>query len=166
MSGAWQISASTGTVLRLNKQLIGFFYKRVKETEDAKELASTTWMHAGRTFEHRSSLRHFLFAVAYGVLGEHRRRGSRRISAESADFEDAPDPRMSLESLMFHVERKASLTSAIAQLPEPYRDVVRLAVLGHKNHEIANELRLNYNTVRSRLSRGTALLRELLEINK
>jgi hypothetical protein len=42
VSGAWQISASTGTVLRLNNQLIGFFYKRVKETEDAKELASST----------------------------------------------------------------------------------------------------------------------------
>ncbi|PRP99352.1 RNA polymerase sigma factor [Enhygromyxa salina] len=166
---SWQISASTATVQRLNTELLKFFYARVKQTQDAEDLASTTWLGAGRNFKHLSSLRHFLFSVAYIVLADHRRKAGRRPITEPADFNALPAVFVELDSLLDRLttraDQKAHAERAAALLPEAYRDVVLLALDGRKNGEIALTLQLNGNTVRSRLSRGLALLRPLLDVD-
>lgn len=160
---SWQISASTETILRLNAELIGFFYNRVKQRADAEELASTTWVAAGKNFQHLSSLRHFVFAVAHKVLAQHRRVIARWSSTEAMDCEELPAAWRTLDSLLFQAQRNADIERCVAQLPDPYREVVQLALTGHNSKEIAAILRLNRNTVRSRLSRGTEALRLLLK---
>ena len=49
-------------------------------------------------------------------------------------------------------------------LVEPFVDVMRLHIAGHSPREIAARLDVNPNTVRSRLSRGLAWLRQRLEL--
>ncbi|WP_146660676.1 RNA polymerase sigma factor [Enhygromyxa salina] len=46
------------------------------------------------------------------------------------------------------------LDRAVAQVDEVYRDVVRMSLTGRDNRQIAAELAIPYNTVRSRLGRG------------
>jgi RNA polymerase sigma-70 factor (ECF subfamily) len=49
--------------------------------------------------------------------------------------------------------------NAIAQLPEPYRDVVTMRDLQHLSYaDIAAQLDANLNTVRARIARGRALV--------
>jgi RNA polymerase sigma factor (sigma-70 family) len=150
-------------MLRLDTELYRYFYHRVRQTEDAEELVSTTWLAAGKNYKHLSSLRHFLFGVAYRVLVDWRRRRSRRVATETVDIDELPTSFRKLDSLLVSAERKDEVDRCIAQLPECYREVVRLALSGHKNREIAAILQLRRNTTRSRLSRGMALLRQLLE---
>lgn len=158
----WKISASTTTILRLNAELMRFFRNRVNQTADAEDLASSTWLGAGRTFERRSPLRHFLFSVAYKVLLQHRRRAIRRPAADRVDVDALQSQARTLESLMAHHALKADINRYTAQLPDAYREVVQLSLAGHDNDEIATTLQLNPNTVRSRLSRGITQLRNLL----
>jgi len=53
--------------------------------------------------------------------------------------------------------------SEAAAIEGPFGDVVRLRLDGLEPREIAKELEINVNTVRSRLVRGLARLREQLE---
>jgi len=47
-------------------------------------------------------------------------------------------------------------TVALEKIAEPYREALRLSLEGRSNLQIAAELGIPYNTVRSRLSRGRA----------
>ena len=63
---------------------------------------------------------------------------------------------------MFRAEFHKQLVAAIASLHDHYRVVVDLHLRGANNFEIAKALDLEYNTVRSRLSRGLSSVRQQL----
>lgn len=66
-------------------------------------------------------------------------------------------------SVKGHEERIVNIVSAegsMRELPEKYSDVVRFILAGFNNSEIAGKLGIKEATVRSRLSRARALLRE------
>ncbi|GAB4431354.1 MAG: RNA polymerase sigma factor [Turneriella sp.] len=54
------------------------------------------------------------------------------------------------------------VAEALAGIPEHYAQVVKLSMLGYSAREIVDELQIRPGTVKSRLSRGLALLREKL----
>jgi RNA polymerase sigma factor (sigma-70 family) len=69
-----------------------------------------------------------------------------------------PDPALEL------IEQALSVRRALAELPDPYRDVVQRFFIGDQSYRtIAAELGLPAGTIASRISRGLAMLRELLE---
>ena len=154
MSGAWQISASTATILRLDGELLRFFRKQVLNVEDAKDLASTTWLGAGRNFKHLSSLRYFMFAVAAKVLAQHKRRALRRPPSDAAEVESLASGALTMESVVDLLDREDTVEQAVMQVPEFYQPIVRLWLTGQDGKTIADELGINYNTARARLSRG------------
>jgi DNA-directed RNA polymerase specialized sigma24 family protein len=73
-------------------------------------------------------------------------------------FVEIPASGMGLDSLLSMSARREVLQAALAELPEMFREVVRMWLDGHDNLQIAATLGVNYNTVRSRLVRGKALL--------
>jgi RNA polymerase sigma factor (sigma-70 family) len=154
MSGTWQISASTRTLRRLDGDLFGFFYKRIKQTESARDLVSRVWMGAGKNFKHLSSLKHYLFQVAYYILADYRRMKHRRPALESADFEDSPSPDPGPDSVLTVVEWSDATARALEHVPVHFRRVVELWLRGLSHKEIAEFLDMNPNTVRSQLARG------------
>lgn len=54
------------------------------------------------------------------------------------------------------------LKKAVNELPEQYRQVFILVLLGHENQEIADELNLTLDTVKMRKRRGKRILQEKL----
>jgi RNA polymerase sigma-70 factor (ECF subfamily) len=62
------------------------------------------------------------------------------------------------------IEEAVTVQRALAELPEPYRDVVeRFFIRDQSYHTIAGELGLPAGTIASRISRGLALLRVRFE---
>ena len=62
-----------------------------------------------------------------------------------------------------HSEMRAQVEEALAQVPEAFRTVVILREMeGMQYDEIAEILKINIGTVKSRLMRGRAALREAL----
>jgi RNA polymerase sigma factor (sigma-70 family) len=69
------------------------------------------------------------------------------------------DPEKSLEQLVEDGDFEALLRAAIAAVPEPYRDVLRLHACDYSYAEIAALLGTNTNTVGTRLARARARAR-------
>jgi RNA polymerase sigma-70 factor, ECF subfamily len=86
-----------------------------------------------------------------------------RAQRHEIDIDELPDlgeldPRLDL------IEQAATVQRALAELPHPCREVVvRFFIDDQSYHAIANDLGLSQGTIASRISRGLAMLRELLE---
>lgn len=133
---------------------------------DAEELMVETLRRAVAeigSFRETSSL----FSWMYGILFNLRRmlwrkRASSRVAYTDVLPEvacDAPDP---LEGAAA-ADAAGCLADAVAQLPEPMRDVVRLRYFGEMSiAEVAETLGVPAGTVKSRLFNALARLREIL----
>jgi RNA polymerase sigma-70 factor (ECF subfamily) len=160
----WHVDASTGSLAALGRELRLYFRGRVGNTRDAEDLVSMTWLAAGRTFQGRTKLRTYLYAVARRLVIEHYRITKRRpwvLQREDPEsmIEDAP----TLDSELSDRIDADHLRRIVAKIPDPFREVIELALHGYGHVEIARVLGVNYNTVRSRFNRGKQHLRGLLE---
>ena len=117
------------------------------------------------------NFRAWLLRIVSNTCYDHLRRLKRRPSVsleqliDESDFE-APEYRSDRcpERYALRRERILAMGRLIERLPSWYRDVVVLVdVHGYDYYEAAVYLGLPRGTVKSRLSRGRALLRDLLE---
>lgn len=138
----------------------------------ADDVAAETFLIAFRKRDRvdpaRGSVRPWLYGIATILVGQHRRRETRRYRALSRAGGRAA---VSAES---HDDRVASalaaeglaprLATALAGLAQRDRDVLILAAIGELSHEeIAGALEIPYGTVGSRLNRARRALREALQ---
>lgn len=118
------------------------------------------------------SFRSWLLRIAtnacYDVLRVRKRRPATSLDAAiSSDDEnmrlDPPDPSESPDDVALRHELGAAIQTGLDQLPEDQRVVVILSdIQGMAYDEIASITNSNLGTVKSRLSRGRARLREIL----
>ena len=107
-------------------------------------------------------LRPWLRRVATNLARRERRGDARRRAREIdvARAESAPGP----DELLARLEEQQRLARHVARLPEPYREtILRHYWNGESCADIARAAGLGEASVRSRLARGRALLRERLE---
>jgi RNA polymerase sigma-70 factor (ECF subfamily) len=126
------------------------------------------------TFRGESAFPTWLHRVTVNAALAHRRKAANRHEqpagdgAEQADGENHPHhhPRpwsIGPERPVLDQERQAQIESAIATLPESYRDVFVLAdVEQMSNADIAELLGLNIPAVKSRLHRARLMMRDRL----
>ncbi len=112
------------------------------------------------SFQGSAGFRTWLNAVATNQTKQFLRSQSRRpipSGGQPADINwNQQTVSLRLSSL---VARRQSLDEAIAQLPQHYRDAVLLRDVDQLPYaDIANQLGIDVNTVRSRIHRGRALL--------
>ncbi|WP_423494930.1 RNA polymerase sigma factor [Microbacterium esteraromaticum] len=151
--------------------LLGFFVRRVSPPEDAADLVSETFLAAWRSKQRDAVApdlrRAWLFGIARKVLSQYR-RGRRRRSALServrasvgADLaaggvhpSDEFDPEL--------VEHVRELIRCLSPLD---REIIELVYWeGFTQEEVATILGKPSATIRSRLSRARAVLRNQLE---
>ena len=105
-------------------------------------------------FRSESKFTTWLYSIARNVAIGHLRRINPDVSLDSAENSAGASRRLSSV-----VSERAAIQRAIEQLPSHYRDTVMLRDVERRSYEeIAEELDIELNTVRSRLARGRALL--------
>ena len=121
-----------------------------------------------RTFDvSRASALPWLYGIGSNVLLKHRRDEARRLraSARMAAADWAPDRRAGAAALDARL-LFPRVADAIESLPETEREALLLFAWEELPYEsVAEALELPIGTVRSRLNRARARLRELLEPN-
>lgn len=102
----------------------------------------------------------WMYRVARSAIAEHARTRARHPIAESPELaaEEPDDDRVAATALA------ACLTVFVARLPSPYREAVTLVELeGLTIREAAEMTGVSVSGMKSRVQRGRARLRELLE---
>lgn len=145
---------------RYRQPLFGFFCRRLPDRAQAEELAQETFLAvlsaAGR-YHPAALFRTYLYAVAFRILQAHRRKAAFR-----AMFSATP-PDHYQPSAPASMDRDLDLRETVNKLDRIDRDILLLREFEELSYtEIATVLRIPVNTVRSRLFRARAALRELL----
>lgn len=145
---------------------LSIYYRKRLPLEEADELTQLTLLETiGRIerFRAESSFHHYVFSVARRIMADRQRRLTRRIVTEPAPSSEPPDSRQTpaLDRIA-RAELLESLVAAVETLDDHYQSVLMLKLHGATNLEISETLDVQYNTVRSRLSRAIAAVRERL----
>jgi RNA polymerase sigma-70 factor, ECF subfamily len=141
---------------RYKEPIFGFFWRRFTAHEVAEDLTQETFLAVLRSanrYEPRSSVRSYLFAIAFRLMLAERRRRGRLDAAE----ERAPAKESAMDECLW-------LRQALDKLEESEREILMLREYEQLSYdEIADLLRVPVNTVRSRLFRSRMALRAMLQ---
>jgi RNA polymerase sigma-70 factor (ECF subfamily) len=158
--------------------IFGYVYRRVGNWDAARDLTSETFMKALRSrWRFRwtgSPVVAWLYAIATNEIRMYYRRGARApLSLDVLMSESGlalPDPqsvdaeRQRADEEMERHHDFARVQRALTTLPIIYQDALALRFFEEKSiAEIASILGAREGTVKSRLSRGVARLREVLD---
>jgi len=157
------VRAHQGLVYGLCLRMLG----QRAAAEDATQVTFlTAWQNVARLRGDR--FRPWVLRIAASVcMDEFRRRGRRPVASLDASLEagmpDPPDPSPSPESASLGSELRGRIEAALLALPAEQRLAVVLCdVQGLDYQEAARAMRTSLGTVKSRLSRARARLREVL----
>jgi RNA polymerase sigma-70 factor (ECF subfamily) len=137
--------------------------------EDAEDLVQETIVAAlgtGDRWDRQRPLLPWLQEILHHHRARQQRERAPRSLVAGAAADDASPPRTAIDAATAAEQRElgADLRSALANLPERYRDPLRRFLFDqHSPHQIARDLRQPRTTVRVRLHRGLRQLRQALK---
>ncbi len=146
------------------RSISGFFRSKVGQAgEDLTQKTFLALVEAPQRFEHRSSVRTYLFAIARRQLLMH----LRKAATDNRRFDPATwsvvDVGMGPERMTTAHEEQALLLQALQTLPVDYQVALELHYFEELPiAEIAEVLEEPVGTLKSRLSRGRTMLRAAL----
>jgi RNA polymerase sigma-70 factor (ECF subfamily) len=155
-------------VITYQHRVFGVALRMLGNAAEAQEVAQEAFVRAHRglgDFRGEAKLSTWLYAITSRLCLTRLGSGERRLARQGEEAllrlaDASPRPDAALE----HSELEAALQRAIAELPEDRRIVVVLRDLeGLSYEEIAQVLDLELGTVRSRLHRARADLKDKLE---
>jgi len=159
-------------------EIYGLLYRLTENREEARDLTQETFLRAFQSIEHfrgDADLRTWIYRIAINQARNrwrwwHRRKREVTVSLDSgngnqpltaalhANRGETPE-----EEALTH-ERERALRKALQNLRRVYREAVILRdIEGLTYEEVADTLHINVGTVKSRLARGRAELRQKLE---
>jgi len=134
------------------------------EAEDLVQETYSRALGAAQRFEPGSNLKAWLFRVLRNAFIDRRRKSQRESHLE--DLEPAAGPTEpapgELELAQIRALVAEDVSAAVRALPESFRTVILLDLEGMTEAEVASVLGCAPGTVKSRLSRARAVLRERL----
>jgi RNA polymerase sigma-70 factor (ECF subfamily) len=141
----------------------------VRDPGAAEDLVQETYaraLAAAPQFEPGSNLKAWLFRILRNTFIDHRRRArhEHELRVETFDEETVASGTVLDESHLEQIRAVVSdeLADAVRALPEAWRTVILLDLEGMTEPEMASVLGCAEGTVKSRLSRARAALRERL----
>jgi RNA polymerase sigma-70 factor, ECF subfamily len=171
---AWLIS-------RYHQPIYSLLARTVQNRADAADLAQEVFVKVFRgvgNFHGESSLRTWIYRIALREASNQRRWWMRHkqqeVPIEQEIYESdssAPirlketlvDPTESPFDTVLHTENRVRVEAALAQVPEPYRTTLILRdIEGFVYEEVAEMQGVNLGTVKSRLVRGRACLKQIM----
>lgn len=152
--------AFSALFLRYRQPVYGFFCRRIVDRSHAEELAQETFLailRARNRYEATALFRTYLYAIALRILRSYRRRAAfRGMFGAALPAADEPATRPAMDAGI-------ALREALAKLDRVEREILMLREFEQLSYaEIAGVLAIPVNTVRSRLFRARASLRDLL----
>ncbi len=158
--------AGSALVRRRMPEIIRFFRNKVTAESDIADLVNQTFLGCVGSrdeFRHETSVRRFIYQIANNVLFAYIRKRAKR-EREGLDFavvcvhELAPQ---SASSIISARRETQALVEALREIPIEDQVVLELMYFeGHSGAQIGELLALPEGTVRGRVRRGLARLRE------
>ena len=146
--------------VRYKQPLYGFFRRRLGDPARAEELTQETFLVVLRSasrYEPRALFRTYLYAIGFKILRAHRHRAVLRATILGLQ---KPDQMASVREAH---DANLTVREALSKLQSIEREILLLREFEQLSYsEIADLLRLPVNTVRSRLFRARATLRDIL----
>jgi RNA polymerase sigma-70 factor (ECF subfamily) len=146
---------------RYRQPVYGFFCRRIADRSVAEELAQETFLailRARDRYEPTALFRTYLYAIALRILRSYRRKAAFRaiFSGTMPADHGSADPGVTGNEIV--------LRDAVRRLDRIDREVLLLREFEELSYaEISTVLKIPLNTVRSRLFRARAALREILK---
>ena len=166
-------------VRRYRNQITNYVYRMTNDYELAVDLAQETFLRVYRAadrYQAGYAFSTYIYRIATNLaISELRRRKRRRLVSLTGFFQereqggepcelDPVDVRPLQDASLVANERRAAVGRAIATLPEKYRAPLVLRDIEERSYdEIARILELSEGTVKSRISRARAFLRDKLQ---
>jgi RNA polymerase sigma-70 factor (ECF subfamily) len=152
-------------------------YRLTNNPEDARDMAQEAFVRVYQAlprFKGDAAFSTWLYRIVTNLCYDELKRRRRRAPTFSETHDDdefSPDELTSAaegtEDALLRRERQQAVRRAITQLPEIFRLVLVLYdIQGHSYQEIADILRQNIGTVKSRLNRARHMLREALSAER
>lgn len=156
------------------KKIFNLIFRLVCDWEDAADLTQETFVAAFRaydSFRGESSVYTWLCRIAINRCKNRFRSRDKQRDIEGLSLDEtnlaettATDGRSNPEKSLEQSELRNHVEQAIARLPDDYKIVVLLRDLqGLSYQEIAEATELSLDVVKTRLARGRAMLRRVLE---
>lgn len=148
----------------LSSDLRRFIRRRVADEHVADDLLQETFVRVHRNIgalQDANRLAAWVYQIARNVVNDHYRQAANATAPlpGDSDVEDAgrPTPGMGRPGIGW-------LDAMIRSLPEGYREAVQLAEIEERSQqEVADRLGLSLSGAKSRIQRGRAMLKDLLE---
>lgn len=150
---------------QLSDELRAFIRRRVPDDATADDLLQDVFLRIHERLEQLGEderVAAWVYRIARNRIADHYRQRQRRPSAPLPELAtDEPEPSdVPLQNQLVG----AWLAVMIEQLPETYRDAVRMVELeGLSQVEVAQRLGLSISGAKSRVQRGRAELRRILD---
>lgn len=156
-------------VARYDKRLFNVMYGLTGDYDDALDLTEEAFIRAMRAyprFRGESDPFTWLYRIALNVLKKKYRKNARRAELWREHQESNPSSSAetrTAEHAVIESERAQLVRQAISQLPTAFRETITLRYLDEMSYEeISAAAGCSIGTVKSRISRGKALLANLL----
>lgn len=166
-------------VRRYRNQITNYVYRITNDYESAVDLAQETFLRVYRAadrYQATYAFSTYIYRIATNLaISELRRRKRHKLVSLTGFFRpneqgeeacelDPPDAGLLADVVLVDDERRAAVERAIATLPEKYRVPLVLRDVEERSYEeIARILEMSEGTVKSRISRARAFLRDKLE---
>jgi RNA polymerase sigma-70 factor (ECF subfamily) len=149
--------------MHLSSELRRFIRRRVSDDHVADDLLQETFVRVHRsigTLQEAERLVAWVYQIARNVVHDHHRKATNSTVA-LADAEnvsdDAHEPQTGCRSITW-------LDEMIRALPDGYREAIQLAEIdGLSQPAVADRLGLSLSGAKSRIQRGRAMLKDILE---
>ncbi|MGH1335145.1 MAG: sigma-70 family RNA polymerase sigma factor [Aureispira sp.] len=138
-----------------------FINQRVANKSDAEDLTQDVFYKLIQSNQKKTNIKnqkHWLYSIAKNTVTDYYRK--KRLPVSEADWSTIDQPITGeLENFQLTEQQKTSLNrymvSLLEALPEEERQIMRMVELeGFSQKEVAQELGMNYTTVRSKVQRG------------
>ena len=172
-------------IAHYHQPIFSLLARTVRNSADAADLTQEVFVKVFRGihgFHGESSLRTWIYRIALREASNQRRWWMRHqqheipIEQEMGEGESGRpvllkdmlvDPSESPYDAALHEENRAHVEQALRQVPEPFRSTLILRdIEGFSYEEVAAMQGVNLGTVKSRLVRGRAFLKALLEASR
>jgi len=153
-----------------DKRLFNVMYGLTADYHDALDLTEEAFIRAMKAyprFRGDSDPFTWLYRIALNVLKKRYKKNARRAELWQQHQENDPAPRAetrTAEHSLLEEERAQLVRQAIARLPDGFREAITLRYIDEMSYEqIAAAAGCSMGTVKSRISRGKALLADSLD---